>query len=441
MTFRHVNDVSRRTPMCGDVSIRRWFALACLACPIFGMALGLHAAEEDRSTCFDANAIPSIRATACTQIIDASETSDQVRLSAYLNRAAANYRADKLDDAIRDYSKFISAQPASAIAFHDRGLAYLKASQFSDAIADFSEAIRLNAKYATAYNNRGIAYGKIKNNQKALLDFDLALQLDPWYATALYNRSLTYFDNAEYERATIDLKKAIEIQPSNPDLYNQLAWTYLKMGMALKGLHYANQSLGIKPSANAYDTRGAVYEAVGNVAQAIDDYGRALSLNPSLDSSAQALKRLLTKKEVSSDGAKSSALISELTQLVQTHGWQVDMGRMCTLMKLSLQSECKFKQISVKSDVPNTVDDNGFNVPEFKNPQYVVIYRFTPLVGNFFVVSLDGTVKSAFFRAKGIDYTEVSLADTRQAFEASIGFWKEHLETIKGMIAAGGLRK
>jgi hypothetical protein len=86
--------------MYSDGLIRRWFALACLAYPIFGMASGLHAAEEDRSICFDSNANPLIRAAACTQIIDASETSDQVRLTAYLNRAAANYLADKLVDRI-----------------------------------------------------------------------------------------------------------------------------------------------------------------------------------------------------------------------------------------------------------------------------------------------------------------------------------------------------
>ena len=135
--------------MYSDSLLRRWFALVCLVYPIFGIAYGLHAAEEDRSICFDANANPSIRAAACTQIIDASETSDRVRLSAYLNRATASYLSGKLNDAIRDYSKFISIQPGYAVAFHDRGVAYLKASQFPDAIADFSEAIRLNAKYAS----------------------------------------------------------------------------------------------------------------------------------------------------------------------------------------------------------------------------------------------------------------------------------------------------
>ena len=301
-----------------------------------------------------------------------------------MNRAAANYLSGKLNDAIRDYSKFISIQPGYAVAFHDRGVAYLKASQFPDAIADFSEAIRLNSKYASAYNNRGITYAKIKDYQKALPDFDIAIQLDPLYATALYNRSLIYSYKMDYAHAIIDLKKAIEIQPGNPDLFNQLAWTYLKMGLASEGLQYVNRSLALKPSANAYDTRGAIYESVGNIAQAIDDYGRALSLDHSLSSSAQALKRLLAKKDIGSGGAGVSALISELTQMVEKHGWQVDMGRMCTLMKLNSPSNCRFKQITVSSNAPNTRDDDGFNVPEDINPQYVIIYHLGPLVGNFF---------------------------------------------------------
>ena len=172
----------------------------------------------------------------------------------------------------------------------------------------------------SAYNNRGITYAKIKDYQKALPDFDIAIQLDPLYATALYNRSLIYSYKMDYAHAIIDLKKAIEIQPSNPDLFNQLAWTYLKMGLASEGLQYVNRSLALKPSANAYDTRGAIYESVGNIAQAIDDYGRALSLDHSLSSSAQALKRLLAKKDIGSGGAGVSALISELTQMVEKHG-------------------------------------------------------------------------------------------------------------------------
>lgn len=420
-------------------SIRIWSALAFLTCLYFSTSSGLYSAEESHSACFDAEVDPSIRADACTQIIDTPETLELVRLSAYLNRAAANYHAGKLDNAIRDYSKFINTQPGNAIAFYERGLAYLKGLRYSEAIHDFSEAIRLNSKYASFYNNRGIAYEKAKKYDKALADFDVAIDLDPWSATALYNRSLTYFDKADYERAIVDLKNAIQIQPRNPELFNQLAWTYLEIGSAREGLQYANQSLALKPSANAYDTRGAIYEKIGDATQAADDYRHALILDPSSGRSDQALKRLLTNKEIGSGDV--SALVAEVTRLVEEHGWHTDMGRMCAQMKLNSRSNCRFKQIMLSATAPNTRDDNGFIVLDDKDPQYVVIYHLEPLVGTFFVVSLDGTLKSSFFRAQGVDYTELPLSESRHSFNEAIHFWITHVDTIKGMIAAGDLQE
>ena len=421
--------------------MRALLALGCLTTAVLAVPAESLSIEGDHSVCSDTNAVPSTRTAACTRVISASKKSDEIRITAYFNRAAANYLDSKLDDAIRDYSIFIGARPRSAVAFHERGLAYLKASKIGDAIADFSKAIRLNKKYAAAYNNRGIAYGRIKNNQKALSDFNTALQLDPLYVRALYNRSMISSINTKYEFAASDLKKAIEIQPYNPELFNQMAWVYLKKGMASEGLQYANRSIGLQPSANAYDTRGTIHEKLGRIDQAIDDYKHALALDHSLGSSTQALKRLLARTEVGKENKEVAFLISELIPLVVQNGRRVDLGRMCEMMKLDSSANCMFDQIALSSDVPNVIDTNGFNVPPDKDPKDVVIFHFGPLVGNFFVVSLDGTLKSAFFRARGIDYSEVALADVRQAFEESIKYWKTNLETIKTMIAAGDIRK
>jgi len=422
-------------------STGRYFLIVGIVFAVSVNASVSFAAELDRSICFDASAIPSNRIIACTQIIDGSETSDQVRLAAYLSRAAASYLAGEFGNAIQDYSAIIRAQPGNATAYHERGLAYLKESQFPRAIADFSEAIHLNLNYANAFNNRGTVYAKLKDYEKALADFNAALRINPLYSAALYNRSLVYCDRNEYELAITDLKHAIEIDPDKSDSYNQLAWVYLKIGSPSIGLQFANRALEIRPSANAYDTRGAIYEKTGEVNQAIDDYRRALILDPSLISSDQALTRLLENSGVSHGNTVVAALIFVLMQLVEKNGWRVDLGRMCSEMKLDSQRDCMFKQISVSSDVPDVTESNGFNVPQGNSPQYVVIYSFEPLVGNFFVVSLSGTLKSAFFRAKGIDYTEVPLADARRAFEKSIKFWNVNLETLKRMPAGDGPKR
>lgn len=421
--------------------VRMLLTVACFTYITFGAISELRASEQDRFVCIDANANLRARIVACTKIIDAAETPDQARVFAYFNRGTANYLTGKLEDAIRDYSNVISSQPTNAFAFLERGLVYLKGSQFSNAIKDLSEAIRLNPKFVSAYNNRGIAYVKIKDYQTALSDFNMVLQLDPQHATALYNRSLIYCVRAEYERAIIDLNKATEIQPNNPVLYNQLAWAYLNMGLASEGLPQVNRSLALMPSANAYDTRGAIYEKLGKIALSIQDYGHALSLDQSLYSSAQALKRLLAVHGAGNGRAGVSALISEVAHLVEEHGWSADLARMCSSMQIDQHSNCKFKQITLGSPAPNTLDIYGFNVPEDEHPTYAVMYHLEPLVGTFLVVSLDGIVKSAYFRARGVDYTEMPAAESNRALEEFVRFWAINLESIKGMIAAGILRK
>jgi hypothetical protein len=134
-----------------------------------------------------------------------------------------------------------------------------------------------------------------------------------------------------------------------------------------------------------------------------------------------------------------AALMSELTSIVTREGWPTDMGRMCVAMKLSPEADCNFTQVSVNPSEPGTVDSYGFNVPLRSGgpPTYVVIFHLGPLVGDFFLVSPQGQLKASFYRAKGIDYTEVPLADARRAFDASVEFWRTHLQSLKTLIAVG----
>jgi hypothetical protein len=138
-----------------------------------------------------------------------------------------------------------------------------------------------------------------------------------------------------------------------------------------------------------------------------------------------------------------AALVSKLTRIVVRHGWPTDLGRMCVAMKLAPKTDCKFRQISVSANEPGTIDNYGFNVP-LRKPgpaTYVVIFHLGPLVGDFFVVSPQGKLKASFYRAKGVDYTEVPIADARRAFDASMVFWGNNLQPLKNLIAAGNLPK
>ena len=134
------------------------------------------------------------------------------------------------------------------------------------------------------------------------------------------------------------------------------------------------------------------------------------------------------------------AMMSELVGIVREHGWPANMGRMCATFNLGSESNCNFKQMAVSEGSPGTVEDHGFNLPEISTgpDSYVVIFHLTPLVGNFFVVSPEGTLKASFYRAKGVDYTEIPNEDARRAFAVAGAFWKQNLPKLKDLIAAGG---
>jgi hypothetical protein len=138
-----------------------------------------------------------------------------------------------------------------------------------------------------------------------------------------------------------------------------------------------------------------------------------------------------------------AALVWKLTTSVLRHGWPTDLGRMCVAMKLGPESECKFKQISVSPSEPGAIDYYGFNVPfsTASKVSYVVIYHLGPLVGDFFLVSSEGELKASFYRAKGMDYTEIPSADARRAFDTSMAFWEHNLQALNALISAGKLSK
>jgi hypothetical protein len=153
-----------------------------------------------------------------------------------------------------------------------------------------------------------------------------------------------------------------------------------------------------------------------------------------------SLSRLLAQSDNQHQLEDTSRFITELISIVSEHGWLANMGRLCVAFKLGPEGDCRFKQIAVSGGPPDVIDNYGFSVPfNVSAPSYAVMFHLGPLVGNFFVVSADGSLKSSFYRARGVDFTEVPNREAQSAFEASMAFWAENLPRLKAMIAAGNV--
>jgi len=137
----------------------------------------------------------------------------------------------------------------------------------------------------------------------------------------------------------------------------------------------------------------------------------------------------------------AAALVSELAALTREHGWTANLGRLCPAMRIGTEADCRFKQVSVSASPAGTIDHHGFNIQivAASSEPAVLVFHLGPLIGNFFLVSPQGEVKTAFYRAKGVDFTEIPIAEASAAFEASLKFWDDNLPTLKEQAAKGGL--
>lgn len=135
-----------------------------------------------------------------------------------------NYKAGKLDQAIVNFSEFLSKptreKSLDVEAFYLRGLSYYKTENYKSAVADFQEAILLNHPnkgntfwfLALSYEKLGYYYEAVDAYENAIRELqgnkETLLKL-------LYERSKVFQKLENKLMAYNDLQRAYSIQPGN----------------------------------------------------------------------------------------------------------------------------------------------------------------------------------------------------------------------------------
>ena len=117
----------------------------------------------------------------------------------YLNRGVAYFGVNKIDDAIKDFTKAIQLDPELGAAYHNRGLAYCKKMLPNQAIEDFTKAIQLDKRLVNAYNSRGIVWLFLGNWDNAGADLSAARSMG---VDIVANFCSSYGSVADFEQMT-----------------------------------------------------------------------------------------------------------------------------------------------------------------------------------------------------------------------------------------------
>ena len=243
---------------------------------------------------------------------------DSNHATAYNNRGWLHYRQGKTDLALADYNQTLAIEPNYAEAYNNRGILYHEQGKTELALADFNQALALNPNYAHAYNNRGALYEEQGQVDLALANYAQALAIDPNYANAYKNRGLVYLkigdkkaaisnfrqaqqlfiaqNNTASAEQTASILQTLEQTPTQTTAnssqkesiasndaqayYNQ-AVGYHEQGEVELALENYDRALALDPKLfDAYINRGVLYEGQGKTDLALADYNQALALNP-----------------------------------------------------------------------------------------------------------------------------------------------------------------
>ncbi len=150
-----------------------------------------------------------------------------------------------------------------------------------NALQKFNEFIKIDTTNSLAYKKRGLCYYAESKYRNALHDFNQSLRILPQQADVYYNKALVFFYLGEIKKAEENAQKALAIQPIYAEakiLLGSIEIQSERYDVALMWFNGAVIDNKIYPY--AYYNRGMAYFYLGENKKALDDWDKAISLNP-----------------------------------------------------------------------------------------------------------------------------------------------------------------
>ena len=217
----------------------------------------------------------------------------------YIDRGILYDASGNSNKAREDFTMAIQINPDSFEALNNRGNIYRVEKVYDLAITDFTRCISINPMAVQSYINRGSTYDDMKDYALAIEDFTHAITINPTDYEIYLFRWKAYNSLGEEKLAIADLEKAYEInrftteqwlqRRMNPPLGSGSAESHIQDGLELLGSRDYDSAIaeftkaikiGSPSTPIAYSNRGMAHNAKMEYELAIEDYKKALEINP-----------------------------------------------------------------------------------------------------------------------------------------------------------------
>ena len=203
----------------------------------------------------------------------------------------AQQRIDEANDYLRQAQELAHGNTAAlqvvAEAFRNRG-------RYDKALEAYRAVLALDPEFAMAHAGMGVALFRLERYEEAIesLDRSLSLHSIPPTATArlvLMGRAAQAL--GRLDAAVAHYERAVEIDPRNPDALDHLAAARFEHTRYQEALDLYRTLREVRPDdAQVHAKIGVVLHSLGRPAEALRNFERALSLDPSLEMARTGLE-------------------------------------------------------------------------------------------------------------------------------------------------------
>ncbi len=158
---------------------------------------------------------------------------------AWFFRGLIHVEQKKYDDAITDFNKAISVNPAFTYPYGNKARVYLEKKEYKNSLAAYNEALLHDSSNAVLfYNDIAYIHYLLGNNDQSIANCDSSIKLNAHYAYPHSNKGNALFRKGEYTLALKEFQEAVTFLPSLKESNIGIIKSYLALKDTLNACQF-----------------------------------------------------------------------------------------------------------------------------------------------------------------------------------------------------------
>jgi len=205
---------------------------------------------------------------------------DYLKYIELADEAVAKQDWDRAEELLRAAMQSEPSNPQNVMLLSNVGMFQYYRGEDSLALHTLSEARAIAPASTVILKNRATVLSHMGREDDALKDYDKVIEMDSLNYDAYFNRGYIRFTHGDSIGAKADFEILERLRPDDPNTLLVLAVMYSNQGKYDESILYYNRLIKKVEKAEYYTGRAMCRLAKGDLAEASDDIGRGLELDP-----------------------------------------------------------------------------------------------------------------------------------------------------------------